>query len=167
MVAGRPYARSQTDHSHPVQFLRNQGACTNGLLTFPCHSARWEFAMPARSAFWAFDKEAFKPGAVDPLQTQLPAVAVALTSRCSYLHRTPREGSARRGRNRQDASRNCNRRSGNACWRSHHSCNTFVQGLARDRAISESRTPPGSSIRADSLLARWHRLPRAASGSPF
>ena len=35
-------------------------------------------------AFWAFDKEAFKDGAIDVLHKQLMAVAVALTTQCPY-----------------------------------------------------------------------------------
>jgi len=35
-------------------------------------------------AFWAFDKEAFSAGALDILQKQLMAVAVALTTQCPY-----------------------------------------------------------------------------------
>ncbi len=35
-------------------------------------------------AFWAFDKEAFHAGALDVLQKQLMAVAVALTTQCPY-----------------------------------------------------------------------------------
>jgi AhpD family alkylhydroperoxidase len=41
-------------------------------------------------AFWAFDKAAFVPGAIDGLHKQLMAVAVALTTQCPYcieLHR--------------------------------------------------------------------------------
>ena len=34
--------------------------------------------------FWAFDKEAFKAGALNVLQKQLAAVAVALTTQCPY-----------------------------------------------------------------------------------
>jgi hypothetical protein len=37
-------------------------------------------------AFWAFDKEAFKDGAVDVLHKQLVAVAVALIKK-SFHHR--------------------------------------------------------------------------------
>jgi AhpD family alkylhydroperoxidase len=33
-------------------------------------------------AFWAFDKAAFIPGAIDVLNKQLIAVAVALTTQC-------------------------------------------------------------------------------------
>jgi alkylhydroperoxidase/carboxymuconolactone decarboxylase family protein YurZ len=33
-------------------------------------------------AFWAFDKAAFTPGAIDVLNKQLMAVAVALTTQC-------------------------------------------------------------------------------------
>jgi len=35
-------------------------------------------------AFWAFDKAAFNPGAIDVLQKQLMAVGVALTTQCPY-----------------------------------------------------------------------------------
>jgi AhpD family alkylhydroperoxidase len=35
-------------------------------------------------AFWAFDKAAFAPGAIDALNKQLMAVAVALTTQCPY-----------------------------------------------------------------------------------
>jgi AhpD family alkylhydroperoxidase len=35
-------------------------------------------------AFWTFDKEAFKDGAIDVLHKQLMAVAVALTTQCPY-----------------------------------------------------------------------------------
>ena len=35
-------------------------------------------------ALWAFDKEAFSAGALDILQKQLMAVAVALTTQCPY-----------------------------------------------------------------------------------
>jgi len=38
----------------------------------------------AMKAFWAFDKAAFAPGAVDVLNKQLMAVAVALTTQCPY-----------------------------------------------------------------------------------
>ena len=38
----------------------------------------------AMKAFWAFDKAAFAPGAIDPLNKQLMAVAVALTTQCPY-----------------------------------------------------------------------------------
>ena len=49
-------------------------------------------------AFWAFDKAAFKAGAIDELHKQLMAVAVALTTQCPYcieLHlRTARKAGA-------------------------------------------------------------------------
>jgi AhpD family alkylhydroperoxidase len=35
-------------------------------------------------AFWAFDKEAFTPGAIDAKTKQLMALAVALTTQCPY-----------------------------------------------------------------------------------
>jgi len=35
-------------------------------------------------AFWAFDRETFKAGAIDGLHKQLMAVAVALTTQCPY-----------------------------------------------------------------------------------
>jgi AhpD family alkylhydroperoxidase len=35
-------------------------------------------------AFWAFDKAAFAPGAIDTLNKQLIAVSVALTTQCPY-----------------------------------------------------------------------------------
>lgn len=35
-------------------------------------------------AFWAFDKAAFARGAIDALNKQLMAVAVALTTQCPY-----------------------------------------------------------------------------------
>ena len=35
-------------------------------------------------AFWAFDKAAFAPGAIEALNKQLMAVAVALTTQCPY-----------------------------------------------------------------------------------
>ena len=38
----------------------------------------------AMKAFWAFDKAAFAPGAIDALNKQLMAVAVALTTQCPY-----------------------------------------------------------------------------------
>jgi AhpD family alkylhydroperoxidase len=38
----------------------------------------------AMKAFWAFDKAAFAPGAIDTLNKQLMAVAVALTTQCAY-----------------------------------------------------------------------------------
>lgn len=38
----------------------------------------------AMKAFWAFDKAAFAPGAIDALHKQLMAVAVALTTQCPY-----------------------------------------------------------------------------------
>src|SRR5580704_11417683 len=43
-----------------------------------------ENAPEAIKAFWAFDKAAFNPGAIDVLQKQLMAVAVALTTQCPY-----------------------------------------------------------------------------------
>jgi AhpD family alkylhydroperoxidase len=43
-----------------------------------------ENAPETMKAFWAFDKEAFKPGAIDALHKQLMAVAVALTTQCPY-----------------------------------------------------------------------------------
>jgi AhpD family alkylhydroperoxidase len=43
-----------------------------------------EGAPAAMKAFWAFDKEVFKAGALDVLQKQLAAVAVALTTQCPY-----------------------------------------------------------------------------------
>ena len=43
-----------------------------------------ENAPETMKAFWAFDKEAFKAGAVDVLHKQLIAVAVALTTQCPY-----------------------------------------------------------------------------------
>jgi AhpD family alkylhydroperoxidase len=52
----------------------------------------------AMKAFWAFDKAAFAPGAIDTLNKQLMAVAVALTTQCPYciqLHvRAARSASA-------------------------------------------------------------------------
>jgi AhpD family alkylhydroperoxidase len=41
-------------------------------------------APDAMKAFWAFDKTAFVPGAIDVLNKQLIAVAVALTTQCPY-----------------------------------------------------------------------------------
>lgn len=38
----------------------------------------------AMRAFWAFDKAAFAPGAIDLLNKQLMAVTVALTTQCPY-----------------------------------------------------------------------------------
>lgn len=38
----------------------------------------------AMKAFWNFDKAAFAPGAIDKLNKQLMAVAVALTTQCPY-----------------------------------------------------------------------------------
>lgn len=49
-----------------------------------------EHASETMKAFWAFDKAAFKAGAIDGLHKQLMAVAVALTTQCPYcieLHR--------------------------------------------------------------------------------
>lgn len=43
-----------------------------------------ENASDGMKAFWAFDKAAFAPGAVDVLNKQLIAVAVALTTQCPY-----------------------------------------------------------------------------------
>jgi AhpD family alkylhydroperoxidase len=43
-----------------------------------------ENAPAGMKAFWAFDKAAFVPGAVDALHKQLIAVAVALTTQCPY-----------------------------------------------------------------------------------
>lgn len=43
-----------------------------------------ENAPEAMKAFWAFDKEAFKDGAVDGLHKQPMAVSVALTTQCPY-----------------------------------------------------------------------------------
>src|SRR5258708_36521415 len=43
-----------------------------------------ENAPETMKAFWHFDKEAFKAGAIDVLHKQLTAVAVALTTQCPY-----------------------------------------------------------------------------------
>lgn len=43
-----------------------------------------EVAPQPTKAFWAFDKAAFAPGALDVLTKQLMAVAVALTTQCPY-----------------------------------------------------------------------------------
>jgi AhpD family alkylhydroperoxidase len=43
-----------------------------------------ENAPETMRAFWAFDKEAFKDGAIDVLHKELMAVAVALTTQCPY-----------------------------------------------------------------------------------
>src|ERR1700751_105426 len=43
-----------------------------------------ENASDAMQAFWSFDKAAFALGAIDVLQKQLIAVAVALTTQCPY-----------------------------------------------------------------------------------
>jgi AhpD family alkylhydroperoxidase len=43
-----------------------------------------ENAPETMKAFWAFDKEAFKDGAIDVLHKQLMAVAVALTTQYPY-----------------------------------------------------------------------------------
>jgi AhpD family alkylhydroperoxidase len=43
-----------------------------------------EHAPAAMRAFWAFDKETFKAGALGVLQKQLIAVSVALTTQCPY-----------------------------------------------------------------------------------
>src|ERR1700739_5038011 len=43
-----------------------------------------ENAPETMKAFGAFEKEAFKPGAIDVLHKQLMAVAVALTTQCPY-----------------------------------------------------------------------------------
>jgi AhpD family alkylhydroperoxidase len=43
-----------------------------------------ENAPDTMKAFWAFDKEAFAPGAIDVQHKQLIAVAVALTTQCPY-----------------------------------------------------------------------------------
>lgn len=49
-----------------------------------------EGAPEAMKAFWAFDKAAFAPGALDGKTKQLIGIAVALTTQCAYcieLHR--------------------------------------------------------------------------------
>jgi len=49
-----------------------------------------ENAPESMKAFWAFDKIAYQPGAIDALHKQLMALAVALTTQCPYcleLHR--------------------------------------------------------------------------------
>lgn len=49
-----------------------------------------ENAPEVAKAFWAFDKAAYQPGAIDALHKQLMALAVALTTQCPYcieLHR--------------------------------------------------------------------------------
>ena len=49
-----------------------------------------EGAAEGMKAFWAFDKVAYEPGAIDALHKQLMALAVALTTQCPYcleLHR--------------------------------------------------------------------------------
>jgi AhpD family alkylhydroperoxidase len=43
-----------------------------------------ENAPETMKAFWAFDKKAFKDGAIDVLHKQLMAVSVALTTQCPY-----------------------------------------------------------------------------------
>lgn len=43
-----------------------------------------ENAPAAMKAFWAFDRVVFEAGALDVLQKQLIAVAVALTTQCPY-----------------------------------------------------------------------------------
>ena len=43
-----------------------------------------ENAPEAIKAFWTFNKETFKAGAMDKLHKQLLAVAVALTTQCAY-----------------------------------------------------------------------------------
>jgi AhpD family alkylhydroperoxidase len=43
-----------------------------------------ENAPEVMQAFWAFDKAAFKAGAIDESHKQLMAVAVALTTQCPY-----------------------------------------------------------------------------------
>lgn len=43
-----------------------------------------ENAPETMKAFWAFDKAAFKEGAIDGLHKQLMAVVVALTTQCPY-----------------------------------------------------------------------------------
>jgi AhpD family alkylhydroperoxidase len=43
-----------------------------------------EYVPETMKAFWAFDKEAFKPGSLDGLHKQLMALAVALTTQCPY-----------------------------------------------------------------------------------
>jgi AhpD family alkylhydroperoxidase len=43
-----------------------------------------ENAPEVMQAFWAFDKAAYKAGAIDELHKQLMAVAVALTTQCPY-----------------------------------------------------------------------------------
>jgi AhpD family alkylhydroperoxidase len=43
-----------------------------------------ENASDAMKAFWTLDKAAFAPGAIDVLNKQLMAVAVALTTQCPY-----------------------------------------------------------------------------------
>lgn len=43
-----------------------------------------ENAPETMKAFWAFDKEAFRAGAIDAVHKQMMAVAVALTTQCPY-----------------------------------------------------------------------------------
>jgi AhpD family alkylhydroperoxidase len=43
-----------------------------------------EHAPEAMKAFWVFNKETFRAGAIDKLHKQLMAVAVALTTQCPY-----------------------------------------------------------------------------------
>jgi AhpD family alkylhydroperoxidase len=43
-----------------------------------------ENAPDTMKAFWAFNEEAFKAGAIDVLHKQLISVAVALTTQCPY-----------------------------------------------------------------------------------
>jgi len=57
-----------------------------------------ENAPDTMKAFWTFNKEVFKAGAIDVLHKQLISVAVALTTQCPYcieLHmRAAREAGA-------------------------------------------------------------------------
>ena len=49
-----------------------------------------ENAPESMKAFWEFDKLAYQPGAIDGLNKQLIALAVALTTQCPYcleIHR--------------------------------------------------------------------------------
>ena len=58
-----------------------------------------ENAPEVMKAFWAFNKELFKDGAIDVLHKQLMAVAVALTTQCPYCIEIQMKDARRAGAN--------------------------------------------------------------------
>ncbi|QNI31667.1 carboxymuconolactone decarboxylase family protein [Alloacidobacterium dinghuense] len=116
-----------------------------------------ENAPDTMKAFWAFDKEAFKEGAIDVLHKQLMAVAVALTTQCPYcieLHvKAARQAGANDTMLTEAAIGAAAMRAGAAVTHASH-CSKSNEGTAEaPQAVPLARS---STIKSSEQPLRWY-----------